>query len=207
LQGVPEVPSPPKAEPEKILTIPEGERYLGHNVSPEGVTTDPEKLKAAWGWTLLRDKQESRSFLGLCTYYRRFIAGFADIAESFTQLTLEKQTSQWLLVAQSDCWFLESLCMAPLLGYPQLSKKFIIDMDACNMGFGGVLFQIHDGQEHLEAYFIKTLSRAERNYCMTQSKVMTIVKTLKHFHEHLCGQKFHLRTNHSALTWHLISRT
>jgi hypothetical protein len=65
-----------------------------HVVSPEGVTTDPEKLEAVQCWPPLRNKHELRSFLGLCTYYRTFIAGFADIAKPLTQLTEEKQNYQ-----------------------------------------------------------------------------------------------------------------
>jgi hypothetical protein len=55
-----------------------------------GVTTDPEELKAVWGWLLLRDRNKLRRFLGLCTYYR-FISGFADFVKPLTQLTEEKQ--------------------------------------------------------------------------------------------------------------------
>jgi hypothetical protein len=51
------------------------------------------------------------------------------------------------------------------------------------------------------AYFSKTLSKAERNYCVTRRELLAIVKTLEHLHEYLYGQQFHLRTDHSALTW------
>jgi hypothetical protein len=51
------------------------------------------------------------------------------------------------------------------------------------------------------AYFSKTLSKAERNYCVTRRELLAIVKTLERFHNYLYGQEFHLRTDHSALTW------
>jgi hypothetical protein len=54
-------------------------KYLGHIVSSEGISTDPEKLKAVREWPTPKDKHEIGSFLGLCTYYRRFISGFANI--------------------------------------------------------------------------------------------------------------------------------
>jgi hypothetical protein len=66
-------------------------KYLGHIVSSEGISTDPEKLKAVREWPTPKDKHEIRSFLGLCTYYRRFIPGFANIAKPLTKLTEEKQ--------------------------------------------------------------------------------------------------------------------
>jgi hypothetical protein len=60
-------------------------------VSSEGITIDPEKLKVLLKWPILRSKREIRSFLGLFTYYRRFISGFTNIAKLLTKLTEEKQ--------------------------------------------------------------------------------------------------------------------
>jgi hypothetical protein len=60
---------------------------LGHIASLERVTTDLEKLEAKQRCPPPRNKHELRSFLGLCTCYRRFITGFADVAKLLTQLT------------------------------------------------------------------------------------------------------------------------
>lgn len=51
------------------------------------------------------------------------------------------------------------------------------------------------------AYFIKSLSEAERNYCVTWWELLAVVKTFEHFHRYLYGQELHLHTNHSTLTW------
>jgi hypothetical protein len=49
-------------------------RYLVHIVSPSGITTDPEKQEAVDNWTRPIVKHQLRRFLGLPTYYRRFIS-------------------------------------------------------------------------------------------------------------------------------------
>jgi hypothetical protein len=46
-----------------------------------------------------------------------------------------------------------------------------------------------------------TLNKAERNYCVTRRELLAIVRTLEQFHKYLYGQEFHLRMDHSALTW------
>jgi hypothetical protein len=182
-------------------------RYLGHIVSPSGVTTDPEKLEAVRSWPRPNDKSQLRSFLGLCTYYRRFISGFADLAKPLTRLTEDKRTFEWSVDQETAFQALkEALCTAPVLGYPRPGERFIIDTDASNLGIGGVLSQVQDGGERVIAYFSKTLSKAERNYCVTRRELLAIVKTLEHFHKYLYGQEFHLRTDHSALTWLLSFR-
>jgi hypothetical protein len=66
-----------KFNPEKCQLSRKEVQYLGYTVSPGGITTDPEKLKAVQEWQTPKNKHEIRSFLGLCTQYRRFIPGFA----------------------------------------------------------------------------------------------------------------------------------
>jgi hypothetical protein len=150
-------------------------------------------------WPTPRNKHEVWSFLGLCTYYRRFISGFADIAKPLTRLAEEKRAFQWTPEVETAFQTLkETLCTAPILAYPQPGGKFIVDTDASNVGIGGVLSQVH---ERVISYYSKTFSKAEKNYCVTRRELLAIVKSLEHFHKYLYGQKFHLRTDHSALTW------
>lgn len=54
--------------------------FLGHIVSKDGVHMDPAKVEAIRNWLILKNLHEVRSFLGLCSYYRRFIRHFAEIA-------------------------------------------------------------------------------------------------------------------------------
>jgi len=172
-----------------------------------GITTDPEKLEAVKSWPRPKDRHQLRSFLGLCTYYRRFISGFADIVKPLTRLIEEKRTFECSTEAETAFQALKkALCMAPVLGYPQPGEKFIIDTDASNIGIGGVLSQVQDGCEQVVSCFSKTLSKAKRNYCVTCRELLATVKTLEHFHKYLYGQEFHLRTDHSALTWLLSIR-
>jgi hypothetical protein len=61
-------------------------RYLGHVILAAGVTMDPEKLELVKSWPQITDKHQLRNFLGLCTYYIRFIPGYDDIAKPLTIL-------------------------------------------------------------------------------------------------------------------------
>jgi hypothetical protein len=140
--------------PEKCRLFHKEVRYLGHIVSPQGVTMDPEKLEAVRCWPQPKDKHQLRSFLGLCTYYRRFIAGFAEISKSLTQLTEERRPFHWSPEAETAFQSLKNaLCTTPVLGYPQSGDKFIVDTDASNVGIGGVLSQVQDGRERVICLF------------------------------------------------------
>ncbi|KAL9811871.1 putative nucleotidyltransferase, Ribonuclease H [Arabidopsis thaliana] len=61
--------------------------FLGHIVSVEEVSVDPEKIEAIRDWPRPMDATEIRSFFGLAEYYRRFVKGFASMAQPMTKLT------------------------------------------------------------------------------------------------------------------------
>lgn len=69
-----------KAKMEKCHFLQPEVRFLGHQVSAQGIGTDPDKISAVKQWPVPNNVKELRSFLGFCSYYRRFIKGFSQIA-------------------------------------------------------------------------------------------------------------------------------
>ena len=76
------------------------------------------------------------------------------------------------------------LSTAPVLSYPD----FVLDSDASNHGIGAVLSQLKDGVEHPVSYSSRSLTKAERNYCVTQKELLAVVESVKHFRHYLHGQ-------------------
>ncbi|CAK1587881.1 unnamed protein product [Parnassius mnemosyne] len=116
------------------------EKTAFSTVSEEGIRTDPEKITAVKDWPVPKDKTQVRAFLGLCSYYRRFVKNFADIAKPLHRLTKEKRHFCW--DESCDIAFQElknRLCKTPILGYPDAGKEFIVNTDASDVGLGGVL--------------------------------------------------------------------
>lgn len=191
-----------KLNPKKCSLFQKRVEFLGHVVSPEGIHTDERKIDAIRNWPRPRDKHELRSFLGLCTYYRRFVEGFASIAAPLHKLTEDKAAYQWNTDCEQSFRKLKaSLCSSPILGYPEQQGKFILDTDASNTGIGAVLSQVQNGEERVIEYYSRVLSKPERNYCVTRKELLAIVKSVNHFHKYLYGQEFLVRTDHAALKW------
>nr|WP_253310135.1 reverse transcriptase domain-containing protein [Rickettsia endosymbiont of Ceutorhynchus assimilis] len=197
-----------KLNPNKCFLFQKKVEFLGHVVSEEGIQVMEGKIDAVRDWPKPRDKHELRSFLGLCSYYRRFVEGFAKIAAPLHRLTEEKSTFNWTQECDSAFRKLKgALCTSPVLSYPDYKGMLILDTDASNISVGAVLSQIQNSQEHVVEYYSRTLSKPERNYCVTRRELLAIVKAVDHFHKYLYGRKFLIRTDHAALKWLLEMKT
>ena len=75
-----------KLKPSKCDFFKKEIKYLGHVVSKEGVSTDPDKIKAVTEWPQPTTVTEVRSFLGFVSYYRRFIPNFSKVAKPLNKL-------------------------------------------------------------------------------------------------------------------------
>ncbi|GFT97829.1 retrovirus-related Pol polyprotein from transposon 17.6 [Trichonephila clavipes] len=85
-----------KLNPSKCKFFQKEVNYLGHIISAEGVRTDgPEKVSAVKNWKRPENLRELRSFLGLCTYYRKFVKGFSNIARPLAQANRNDTTDPW----------------------------------------------------------------------------------------------------------------
>ncbi|XP_063215566.1 retrovirus-related Pol polyprotein from transposon 412 isoform X1 [Bacillus rossius redtenbacheri] len=191
-----------KLSPKKCFLFQHEVTFLGHIVSQVGVRTDPEKIRSVKEWPRPENKHDVRSFLGLCTYYRRFVPGFAAIAKPLHELTEERRQFLWTPTCETSFQDLKkALCTSPILAYPRQHGDYILDTDASGRGLGAVLSQVQDGNERVIAYYSKVLSKPESNYCVTRRELLALVKSFRHFHKYLYGRRFLLRTDHAALKW------
>ncbi len=191
-----------KLKPSKCIFFQKSVKFLGHIVSEHGVQTDPEKIIKVQEWPIPRNVKQVRSFMGLCSYYRKFVKGFANIARPLHQL-VEKQTRFiWTPECQEAFQTLKTaMTSAPILAYPDTESRFILDTDASGNAVGAVLSQIKDGSEHVIAYMSKALNKYERSYCVTRKELLAVVAALKHFHIYLYGRGILLRTDNAAVSW------
>lgn len=154
-----------------MIFFKEEVKYLGHIVSKHGINTDPLKVQAVSDWATPSTPKQLRSFLGLASYYRRFIQSFAKVAAPLYNLIRKFPNASKKLFCEkwnSECeksfvLLKELLTSAPILGYADYTKPFVLEVDASLNGLGAVLSQHQDGQLRVIAYASRSLRPNERN--------------------------------------------
>ena len=93
--------------------------FLGHIVGRDGIKVDPSKIEAVKDWPRPKNPTDVRSFVGLASYYRRFVEGFSKIAAPLTELTRKTQKFIWSDKCEDSFQELKRrLISAPVLSLP-----------------------------------------------------------------------------------------
>ncbi|XP_057190663.1 uncharacterized protein LOC130554808 [Triplophysa rosa] len=191
-----------KLKPSKCQLLRDEVLFLGHVVSSEGIKTNPALINDVRDWNPPTSVQQLQSFLGLCNYYRRFVAKFAEIAAPLTILLKKGSHFTWEEEQKKAFERLKrSLTAAPILVFPITSGQFVLDTDASNQSIGAVLSQLQWGKEKVISFASCVLTPAHQRYCVTRKELLAVVRFTRQFRHYLLGSNFILRTDHSSLTW------
>lgn len=191
-----------KLNPDKCFFFKNHLKFLGYIITKEGIQTDPSKIQKIIDYPIPQTVTQIRGFLGLASYYRRFIKNFAAIARPLHDQTKTSKKTPWTdKTTQSFLTLKRLLTTAPVLSRPDFSKPFILVTDASKLGLGCVLTQLDaDGREHPVIYASRSLKSSELNYAATKLECLAVVWAVKMFRPYLLGEKFTIITDHSALT-------
>ena len=190
-----------KLKPSKCHFICQRVEYLGHLITPSGIQPNPNRVSAVQEFPKPSSVKEVRQFLGLASYYRRFIAGFAKIAHPLHSLIQKDAIFQWSPDCQTAFVTLKTkLIQSPVLCFPNFSKSFRMETDASVQGLGAVLSQLQsNGEVHPVAYASRALSVTEKRYAITELETLAVVWAVTHFHAYLYGNDVTIYTDHSAV--------
>lgn len=176
--------------------------HLGHVVSDQGISVDQGKIARIRDWPTPTNSQ-LRSFLGLASYYRRYVKGFSAIAAPLHALSVKAHENTgkgcgpfiWTTEAGDAFGILkQALCEAPVLAFPQFDRDFVLETDASLKGLGACLSQYDDsGSLHPVAYASRGLRGAEQNYRDLSSFKLELLAlkwaVSEKFKEYILGKK------------------
>ena len=212
-----------KLSPKKCHFCRSQVRYVGHIVSEAGIQTDPEKTAKITHWKAPHDVDSLRSYIGFCSFYRRYVPNFAKVAKPLNELLVgivnlpkrrgrkaAQQGTKWKWDKEQQEAFdkLKTLLTSPpILCYPDFDKPYELHVDASGDGLGAVLYQEHDGRNRVVCYASRALARAEKNYSAFKLEFLCLKWAItQKYHDYLYGCKsFTVFTDNNPLTYVLSS--
>ncbi|CAM5080373.1 unnamed protein product [Natator depressus] len=176
--------------------------FLGHTISQAGLKPDPAHILAISNAPPPTDLQTLRSFLGLASWYAKFIPNYASVIEPLQELLQRSSTSVWTMDAQASFETVKDLIVhSPILALFSPALPTIVTTDASDYGLGAALTQLHeDNTERTVAFASRALSNDERKYSTVKKEALACVWATEKWRTYLWGCTFKLRTDHSPLT-------
>lgn len=177
-------------------------KFLGHIISPSGMSMDPEKLMAIRSFPKPRTKKELQSFIGFCNFYRKFADHHASLIAPL--INLIKQGVPWKFGEEELKMFdrVKQSFTEQYLSHPLFDQVFYLQTDASILGLGAELFQLtSDGERRTILFASRTLNSAERNYSITELELLSVVFACEKFRVFILGYPVQVLTDHQALTF------
>ena len=200
-----------KLKPAKCEFFKKETQYLGFKVSERGIQPDFDKVRAIKSVSIPTTVRQVRAFIGMTSYYRRFIRNFSDIAEPLINLTRKYARFQW----DDDCQAaFDSLKMKladmVILAYPDPNKEYRLYTDASDQSIGACLSQlVYDEKEkkgvEKPIYLLShKLSDTQTRWSTIEKEAYAIHYALQKLNHYLHSAAFTIYTDHRPLE-HLLN--
>lgn len=176
--------------------------YLGFEVSEAGVKPGQKKIEAVDKFPRPTDQHRVRQFVGLASFFRRFIRGFSLISKPLTHLL--KKDVKWQWGSEEEQAFVslkELLSTRPTLSFYNPDYETQVHTDASKVGIAGILMQRpnKDSPFSAVAYYSRQTSPEEAKFTSYDLETLAVVCSLQRFRVYLIGIHFTILTDCNSL--------
>jgi transposase InsO family protein len=195
-------------KPEKTRLCQTKILWLGHIISEKGVQMNPEKIEGITKMSTPRTKKQVKSFVSMCSFYRKFVKSFSEISRPLTEMLKNHVKFRWGPEQQEAFNSLKQrIVQAPILQFPNLGKEFILRTDASSYCIGAILAQKgDDGFQHPIAFGSNLLTPTQIKWSVWQKEFYAMKFYCEKFRVFLLNKKFTLQTDHTPLCYWETSR-
>lgn len=171
-------------------------KFLGHIISGDGISVDPDRVEAISNMKEPTNTTELRRLLGVFTYINKFISHYQEITYPLRQL-----------LSADVCWVWENehkeafktlqkaLTTVPVLRFFEPGKPIVLSVDASSYATGAVLLQ----DKMPIAYASKALTPTQQSYAQIEKEALAILMGCHRFHQFLAGREFIVESDHKPL--------
>lgn len=182
--------------------------YLGYTISNNTIKPNFRGIESVKNFAMPQNVKQVHSFLGLCSYFRRFIQNFSILAKPLYDLIRKNKDFKFGSEEMETFNDLkDKLSQSPVLGIYDPRDETELHCDASSLGFGSILLQKkQDGKFHPIFYFSKRTTETESKYHSFELETLAIIYSLRRFRIYLQGLKFKIVTDCNSLTMTLNKR-
>ena len=175
-------------------------QYLGHVISDQGISVDPHKVDVITKMQPPRTIREVRGFIGMSSYYRKYVPNFSEIARPLIALRRKNVRFEWNDAAQTAFETLkEKLTEAPILAFPDVTKPFSLYTDASQYALGAVLMQKQNGEDRVIQYVSHQFTDAQKKWPTIEREAFAMVYSLQKLRPIILSTKVTIFTDHKPL--------
>ena len=149
--------------------------FLEHNISNKGILPTVQNLQKILNFSLLKDADHLRSFLGMCSIYKKFVPDYFNLVAPLFELW--HKNAKFILSEECNKNFellKEKLQKSPVLISPDFKRPYIIQTDASNKCLGYVISQEVDNELQPIKFGGRVLSKSDLNYDTTTKELLAI---------------------------------
>ena len=177
-------------------------QYLGHIFNEHGVQPNPEKIRAILDAPSPTNVKQVQAFLGLCTFYSRFVPNFSDVMSPLYHLLKKCVKFHWGPDQQKCFQLIKQLFKSnKILKLYNASHETLLETDSSGYGIAAVLFQRSNSTEPWSPvqFASRSLNDAERNYSNIEREALSVVFGCEKFKKFLLGARFTIRNDQQPL--------
>lgn len=177
-------------------------KFLGYVVDASGLHCDPDKVAAILNIPTPKNTTEVRRFLGIVSWYRRFIPNCSNLLMPLCGLLRKGNRFVWTQECEAAFKTVrERLVSSPVISCPDFERPFTIQTDASDYGLGAVLSQEFPEGERVVSFISRSLTRSERKYSTTEKECLGVLWAIEKFRPYVEATHFTVITDHFALLW------
>ncbi|KAL1447868.1 hypothetical protein WDU94_005423 [Cyamophila willieti] len=185
---------------DKCLLYKNSIDFLGYSISKDGVSIPKHRISAISDMKCPGNVSELKSFLGMVTFYCKFIPKMSKLANPLYLLLRKDAHFKWTKIQEKSFNDIkEAIVNSCTLSHYDPNCKLVVNTDASAVGIAGVLSQVKDKKIVPLAFCSKSLNKAELRYSVLDKEALAIVFTIRYFHQYLYGQAFVLNCDHKPL--------
>lgn len=193
--------------------------YLGRSLDENASWLTSDTKEAVKSFAIPTTIGELRSFLGLCNYAREYVQNFSIIAQPLYLLLkkpdkmdnkqFKKSKIKWSTESEEAFMKLKrAIVESKGLGTLDYDKPIYMNTDACNKGWGAILYQYTENNEkNIVSMLSGKFNSRESNWSTLEQECYAIYKAITSWRHFILGKEFHVYCDHRNLSFILNSET